>query len=355
MAEAALSLEQEQAQPLTPEAFAALLAAGFTQMLAGIEKVAVGVSGGPDSMALAKLLAEWSEQSGGPAIHILSVDHGLRPEAAQEAAQVGEWAKDWPGVTHSVLTVSKDKEEQSSTRIMENARAARYKALEAHCKARGIRHLFLAHHQDDQAETFLFRLAKGSGLDGLAAMAPAQDYSGNLVLLRPLLDVPKDRLIATCEDRGVSFVNDPSNEAEKFARPRLRKARAALEEEGLTSKRLSVTALRLARARQALDQIADMAVQDVTIENEPKRIVLNNEVLKAWPGEIGLRILIKAINTLGTESAYGPRMEKVEALFEALMLEPEFRKRTLGGVIVDRDDKANTVLLTTERAAEKQD
>lgn len=386
MAESALSFDEEREQPLTAAAFASLLSGGFTQLLTGVEKVAVGVSGGPDSMALAHLLCEWAAaRKGGPEIHILSVDHGLRPEAAQEAVRVGEWVKDWPQAVHTILTAhpeqnlnpslrtakggeaiqkmddgavdcfadarNDDKEAGTpspQTRIMENSRNRRYEAFSKYCREQGIRHLFLAHHQDDQAETFLFRLSKGSGLDGLAAMAPAQDYSGGLTLLRPLLAVPKARLIATCESRGISYINDPSNESDKYARPRLRKARDVLEAEGLSAKRLSVTAMRLARARQALDDIAEMALMDIAIEKEPKRTVLNYTVMKAWPGEIGLRVLIKAMNALGRDSDYGPRMEKVEDLFEALMLEPDFRKRTLGGVIVDRDDKKGHVLVTQE-------
>ena len=333
--------------PLTQEDFSALMTAGFTKMLDGVKDVAVGVSGGPDSMALCALLSEWAAENNGPHIHALSVDHGLRPEAAQEAAQVGVQVKGWPFVTHTVLNV-KGETLSDSTRIMEKARNGRYKAFAAYCKNHDIGHIFLAHHRDDQAETFLFRLAKGSGLDGLAAIAPAQNYNRDLVLLRPLLNTAKDALIATCEDRDIPYMNDPSNESEKFSRPRLRKARAVLEEEGLSAKRLSVTAMRLARARQALDQIAEMAQHDVTIESGPEKIILNCDVLKAWPGEIGLRILIKAINLLGGESDYGPRMEKVETLFEALMLEKDFRKRTLGGVIVARDDKQAQVVLEAE-------
>jgi len=341
----------DDAAPVGAQEFAALLAGGFAQMLDGVKSVAVGVSGGPDSMALCRLLSDRAGDKNGPEIHVLSVDHGLRPEAAQEAAQVGVWMKDWPQVRHEVLKVKNDEASHPGTappsRIMENAREGRYVAFARYCAAKGIRHLFLAHHQDDQAETFLFRLSKGSGLDGLAAMAPAQDYK-DMVLLRPLLNVAKDRLVATCEAHGVAYVNDPGNQSDKFARPRLRKARAALEQEGLSAKRLAVTAMRLARARQALDDIAEMALQDVTIEKEPKRIVLNYEILKAWPGEIGLRVLTKAINILGKKSNYGPRMEKLEALFEALMLETDFRKRTLGGVIVERDDKQAQVALTVE-------
>ncbi len=231
---------------------------------------------------------------------------------------------------------------------MEDARTDRYTLLSEYCSRHGIKHLFLAHHQDDQAETFLFRLAKGSGLDGLAAMMPVQDYSPDLALLRPLLDIPKEQLVATCAAYEIPYANDPSNESEQFARPRLRKAREILEEEGLTSKRLAVTAMRLARARQALEEITDMALQDIIIDKETGRIVLDYKILRAWPGEIGLRVLLKAMRLVRAKDDYGPRMERAEALFEDLMLAPTFRKRTLGGVIIARDDKKGLLFVTAE-------
>ncbi len=333
---------------LSVSEFSDILARGFTKLLGKCTSVAVGVSGGPDSMALCKLLSDWSSSLDcSLEIHVLSVDHGLRKQAAQEAALVHEIVSKWPHITHSVLRWEGDKPD---TRIQEEARGARYGLMAAYCERHAIKHLFLAHHQDDQAETFLFRLAKGSGLDGLAAMMPAQDYSPSLALLRPLLEVPKTRLIATCVENDVSFVEDPSNDSDKYARVRLRKSRDVLKEEGLTSKRLSTTAMRLARARQALDQISDMAMQDITIQKDTKRIALNLEVLKAWPGEIGLRVLIKSMADLNDSDGYGPRMEKVESLFEALMVSPEFRRQTLGGCIIQRDDGASQLIIELETA-----
>ena len=193
---------------LTIDEFSNLLIAGFSDALCDVPGVAVGVSGGPDSMALAWLLSQISKTNpGSPPIHALTVDHGLRTESAAEAAQVGVWVSGWPGLTHHVLRW----EQGADTRIQEEARRARYDLMAEYCRARDIRHLFLAHHMDDQAETVLFRLAKGSGLDGLAGMKPWQER-GDIVLLRPLLEIPKERLLETCASESIPFVKDPSNE-----------------------------------------------------------------------------------------------------------------------------------------------
>lgn len=328
---------------LDSKKFSEILAGGFLRQIGDARSVAVAVSGGPDSMVLCRLLSLY----GGFDVHALTVDHGLRPESAQEAAQVGAWVAEWPMVRHTVLAWEGEK---PGSKIQEEARAARYRLIGDYCARHGIRHVFLAHHQDDQAETFLFRLAKGSGLDGLAGMMPAQDYNG-LVLLRPLLDVSKEDILASCAVMKIPFVNDPSNEKEIFARVRLRKAKEILEEEGLSAKRLSVTAKRFARARQALNEIAEMALQDIVVDKDVKRIVLNYQVMRAWPGEIGLRVFLKAMAMLRVEDDYGPRMEKAEALFEELMLSPSFKQKTLGGLAIERDDKAQMIVLKPENKA----
>lgn len=334
--------------PLSFSDFEKLLAGGFAGMIKGAPAVALGLSGGPDSLALCKFLSLWSEKHGGPVIHAITVDHGLRAESAQEAEQIAEWIAGWPKVEHVILRWQGEK---PKSKIQEEARHARYERIADYCCRKKIMHVFLAHHQDDQAETFLFRLAKGSGLDGLAAMMPVQDFRSGLVLLRPLLDVPKEELVAACAAMDVPFVRDPSNEDDRYARVRLRKAKEVLTEEGLTPKRLSVTAKRLARARHALDELADMALQDIMVDNETGRIVLNYQILRAWPGEIGFRVMLKAMAKLRANDDFGPRMEKAEALFEELMIKPNFKQKTLGGVMIGRDDKAQTVVLKAEQSA----
>ena len=219
--------------PLSAEEFSGIVKAEpFASVLYGAAcPVTIAVSGGPDSMALAALVSEWGENEGRGAAHAVVVDHGLRPESSQEARLVMARLSAISGLLPSLLCWNGDK---PVTGIMEKARAARYKLLTEYCKNQGIRGLFLAHHQDDQAETFLIRLAKGSGLDGLAGMSPVRE-DGDVALLRPFLGIPKGRLIATCRARGISFVEDPSNANPAYLRPRLRAAREILEKEGLES------------------------------------------------------------------------------------------------------------------------
>jgi tRNA(Ile)-lysidine synthase len=323
--------------------FSALLQARFSRALCGVEAVAVGLSGGPDSMALTWLLSQIGTKYSGPHLHAITVDHGLRPESAAEAESVAKTVKDWPHMTHAILRW----EESVSSRIQEEARHARYELMAEYCREHGIRHLFLAHHIEDQAETFLFRLAKGSGLDGLAGMRAVQEYGG-LFLLRPLLEVSKERLLATCVVEGIVYVQDPSNEKGDFARVRLRKSRAVLREEGLTSKRLGVTAARLARARAALEEMANRLYDQIVLENGTSRIVLRYEEWAKAPEELALRVFLKSIAFLRPEADYAPRLESIEEMFADLRKPEPFRKRTLGGLVFTRDDKEKRVIIAQE-------
>lgn len=295
-------------------------------------------------MVLAKLLSGWAAKND-MRLHGLTVDHGLRPESADEAAKVGEWIRDWPGIQHAVL---KWEGEKPQNRIQEEARNARYALMTEYCRKQGISSIFLAHHQDDQAETFLLRLAMGSGLDGLAAMRPVHTTGAGLILLRPFLGLPKERLLATAASLGVPFVQDPSNKSDNFARVRLRKSLTALEAEGLSSKRLAVTAERLDRARSALDNIAEKAQISAALNIDTTRIVYKVEALRPWPEEIILRVLIQSMKTLRPAGDHLPRMEKIESLFRDFMNPAPFTKRTLGGLIFERDDKEGHLIVTLE-------
>ena len=202
------------APALTPEGFAARMA-----RLGPFEpapRVGVGVSGGPDSLALCLLLDRWTRDRGGSVL-ALTVDHGLRAAAAGEAAAVGAFCAA-RGIPHRVLRVAGPAPDAG---LQAWARRARHALLEAACEAEGILHLALAHHADDQGETLLLRLARGSGPDGLAGMGALRE-TGAVRLVRPLLGVPRAALAAVCAEAGVGGVADPSNDDPRFARARLR-------------------------------------------------------------------------------------------------------------------------------------
>ena len=316
------------------------------------ESVAVAVSGGPDSMALTRMLCDLD----GPVVHALTVDHGLRTGSDAEALHVKDAVKDWPKIQHAILEWTGEKPQ---SRIMELARAERYRLMEEYCISHGIRYLFLAHHQDDQAETFLFRLSKGSGLDGLAAMSVMQERireGHNVFLVRPLLEYSKQFLEDFCKERAVAYVLDPSNYNEKYARPRLRKSQEILAEEGLTAKRIGQTAKRIGRAREALEFLSRSIYQDLLLSpHEGKKnetLCFDLEKLQQQPYDIMLRIILMALRQLDSSGEYGPRLEKAE-LFQDRLLEASQHKKpfreTLGGCIITLDYKRALLSLEKEQ------
>ncbi|MET3355160.1 UNVERIFIED_ORG: tRNA(Ile)-lysidine synthase [Xanthobacter viscosus] len=298
-------------------------------------RILIAVSGGPDSIALLHLAARWrAGRVDGPQLIAATVDHGLRAEAAREAEAVGAFASKI-GVPHHILVWRGSKPAHG---IQEAAREARYGLLADAARKAGATALALAHTRDDQAETVLFRLARGSGFSGLSGMRGDAARHG-LALLRPFLDTPKARLVATLEAAGVAFVRDPSNNDLRFARPRLRAMAQALAGEGLDARRLAVLARRIARADQALEaatDAAEAAIRRLGAEGRPDTVCLDARAFAALPDEIALRLLGRAIHQVGTE---GPvELAKLEALFEALKAaapapSAPFR-RTLAGALV---------------------
>src|SRR4029453_17702052 len=186
----------------------------------------LAVSGGPDSLALMWLAARWRRAlARGPRLIAVTVDHGLRPEAAREARDVKRLARtlDLP---HRTLRWTGAKPE---TGLPAAARAARYRLLAKAARSSGATHILTAHTRDDQAETLLMRMLRGSGIAGLAAMGRETERGGVVVwLARPLLDTPKSQLVATLPKAKIAFADDPTNRDLHYIRPRLRALMPAL-------------------------------------------------------------------------------------------------------------------------------
>jgi tRNA(Ile)-lysidine synthase len=281
-------------------------------------RIAVGVSGGGDSMALALLLKEW-----GADVLALTVDHGLRAGSAAEALRVHDIlsARD---IAHDILMWEGMKPQ---TGVQEKARAARHDLLLSACRARGIEYLALAHNAEDQAETFWMRLAAGSGLDGLACMAPEREVDG-VTIIRPVLSFSRAELRDACRARGVEWIEDPSNENEKFLRVRLRGFEEMLAAEGLTPQRLARTVRKLALAQEALTEVTDRALEQA-LRLEDGAACLDAALWRAQPEDIRLRMASRALNLVRPQD-YPPEFTALEALCAA-MLAPGFRGRTLAG------------------------
>jgi len=302
-------------------------------------QIAVAVSGGPDSLALVLLADRWARARGGRAIALI-VDHRLRSESAAEARQVTGWLRAHR-IAGRTLVWRGRKPERG---LQAAAREARYALLAAHCRRQGLLHLLLAHHADDQLETFLMRLGHGSGLDGLAAM-PAIAETDGVRLLRPLLEVGKARLLATLRALGQGWVEDPSNANPRFERVRLRRARPAIERAGLGAKPAlaAVRALGRARARNAarIDDLLAMAAMT------PDRFVrLPGDWLAQAPRPLGLRALARLLLAVGG-TTYGPRGERLERCYDWLR-GGTGRARTLGGCLLLR--QRNRLYLLPEAA-----
>lgn len=311
-----------EGEGLSATAFATRL-----ERLGGFEpapRLAVGVSGGADSLALALLAHGWAAARGGSVL-ALTVDHGLRRESAGEAARVAGWMAA-RGIAHRTLRWEGAK---PAAAIQQAARDARAALLAGCCRDEGILHLLLAHHRDDQAETVLMRLSRGSGPDGLAGMAPVR-WGADVRVLRPLLDVPHAALAATCRALGQPWIEDPSNRSPAYARGRLRATAQALGAEGLTAERLCDAARRCARVRAALDGMtADLLARCATVRPEGW-IRLDAARLTTAPAEVGRRALARAVVTVGG-GAYAPRLERLERLFTALCGGRAGKGATLGG------------------------
>uniref|UniRef100_Q07HG5 tRNA(Ile)-lysidine synthase n=1 Tax=Rhodopseudomonas palustris (strain BisA53) TaxID=316055 RepID=Q07HG5_RHOP5 len=277
---------------------------------AKIPAIVLAVSGGPDSLALMVLAARWrAALKRGPELIAVTIDHGLREASAREARDVKKLAGNL-GLPHKTLRWRGDK---PTSGIPAAARAARYALLAKAARSTGATHIFTAHTRDDQAETVLMRLSRGSGLAGLAAMARQSERCG-LQLARPLLGIAKSQLIATLAKARIEFAVDPSNSDPRFTRPRLRRLMAAFAEEGCDSRNLARLAARLRRANEALEILVDSAERSLASDGGGAGWVAGS--FAALPAEIRLRLLLRGIDRLGHE---GPaELGKVEALLQEL-------------------------------------
>lgn len=311
-------------------------------------RVAVAVSGGPDSLALCLLADRWARTRGGT-VFALTVDHGLRPESGAEAAQVRRWLAA-RAISHRTL---RWKGARPVSGIQEQARAARLALLVGWCRQARVLHLLLGHQREDQAETVLQRLVLGSGIDGLAAMAPVrlamEPGAGGVRLLRPLLPVSRDALMATLAHLGQPWIDDPTNRDARHARPRLGAALAQLGTEGLSVARLAAFAARAADDRATVDAFCTDLLAECAHPAPAGFVTLDLDALKRAPPALAVRALGRAVTTV-SGSPHAPRSERLKRLARRLLCD-DARATTLGGCrLVPRSD-GRLVVCREPRAA----
>ena len=314
--------------------------------------IAVGVSGGADSMALVLLLDGWAKSHGGSVLGI-TVDHGLRKDSAAEASQVGAWLKG-RGIDHKIIRWESDPSQTPQTNgLQARARDARYELMAGVCDDAGIKYLFVAHNLEDQAETFIMRLRHKSGLDGLGAMAKERklDCNENITLVRPLLGTPKARLKETLKLQGQQWVEDPSNKNTAFERVRTRELLTQLQlHEDIKPSNFAAAATGARAVRTILENAAtafiESHVTDVTHAGGAEAKIDAVQFLKI-PEEIKGRVLVQLIGDYGRKNkkgGYSPSADKISRIIhwlqgqgadgaKALTRTPA---RTLGGCRISR-------------------
>tara|TARA_B100000929_G_scaffold288498_1_gene277099 strand:+ start:2628 stop:3887 length:1260 start_codon:yes stop_codon:yes gene_type:complete len=295
-------------------------------------KVAVAVSGGVDSIALMHVLSS-SKLISNKNILILTVDHGLREGSKKDIHLVVDSSKKL-GLRSQAL---KWKGSKPKNRIQEIARDKRYELLTNVCKQEGIKNLFLAHHLDDQIETFFMRLSKGSGLHGLTSFKAITTRDG-IKLHRPFIDTPKKDLLRYAKVKNLNWSDDPSNYDDRFTRSRLRKVLPILYQEGFNQEQILISLKKM--------KIVDDAIEDVTEEYMRKylkiynniAIFLSEELFFTAPKEIQIRVIEKSIKVFSS-SSYSPRRQKIENLIGWIQSNSQDSAKTLGGTIFRKRKK----------------
>lgn len=303
--------------------------------LARFDHVVLAVSGGPDSMALMVLAAEWRARAkfATPSLSVATVDHGLRPESRAEAELAGR-AAERLGLPHAILTWDGTK---PRTGVAAAAREARYRLLEEHARGIGGGSVAIAtaHHLDDQAETFVMRLARGAGIDGLSGMRSERLISGRsqIALVRPLLSFEKERLIAAVAQRGILYIEDPSNTDDRYERARVRSALVELTGAGLPPQALTTSARRLGDAREALAYAEEQFIASLNISfGNEIFATLDRRAFDAGPTFLRQKVMARLIARFGGDSPK-PQLSEIEAL-SARLREEERCSATLGGAMI---------------------
>lgn len=287
-----------------------------TQAPSPSEKLGIAVSGGPDSLALLHLAASaWPD-----AVAAATVDHGLRPEAADEARHVAAICKSL-AIPHQILAP----EQPIAGNIQSSARTARYALLDKWREQEQLGWIATAHHADDQLETVLMRLLRGSGVDGLSAVRPINGY-----LIRPLLDVRKTELVAYAEEAGLEFVDDPSNEDEAFDRVRLRKALTGFPGFDASLLERSVGAAR--DASEALNWVCEREAE-AHVHDDGDAVVLTRT---DYPAELLRRLVLTCLGRLDPD--HSNRGQAIESVIQALS---EKKTVTIGKILCSGKSSEN--------------
>ncbi len=312
------------------------LTAEVSTVLEAVPKGSLGVavSGGSDSVALLRLLCDWGREHGRK-IYAATVNHNLRVEAQTEAEFVANLCKDLE-VPHSILNWNNW---DGRGNLQNMARNARKDLLAAWAQELDLTAIALGHTEDDQAETFLLRLARGSGVDGLSCM---QKITGkNPAWVRPLLNISRSSLRSYLSDLGQGWIEDPSNNDTRFDRVKMRNAMPVLAELGLTSERLATTASGLQSARGALEQVTQEAAHECCEPTKYGTVTIDLNRLQSYPLDIQYRVLSHSMGWV-TGTTYRPRFSALKSTYELLK---QGKSQTLAGCYIKNGSDKHLIVM----------
>ncbi len=288
------------------------------------KSLVVAISGGPDSLALAALSKAYSYEKKTKFYYVL-VNHNIRRNSTSEAKRVANLLKKHQinlKVISNHLPIKKN--------IQGNARKIRYELLTKFCLRKKIRSILTAHNLEDQVETFLIRLSRGSGLTGLSAMNYSTLLSNNICLFRPLLDTKKNVLIKICKISFGKYLKDPSNIDPKYLRTKIRNLKNPLIKSGISYDQIIKSINNLASSKATLEVFYQKVFKD-TVKKSNKEITLNLKKFNKFNNEIKMKIINDSIKIL-KKNYYNPRSKKVQNLIKMIKLR-DFNKSTLGGCL----------------------
>ena len=287
----------------------------------------VAVSGGPDSLALSALSQIYSNEKKNTLFFVL-IDHGIRFNSSKEATAVKSLLKK----KKINLIILKNKKKINKN-IQSKARDVRYKLLLNFCNKNKIKFILTGHHRDDQIETFLIRLSRGSGVQGLSSMKKASNLSNKIKLIRPLLDEKKKDLEILAKQYFGKIFKDPSNINQKYLRTKVRGLIKQFEKSGIKHERIIDSINNLGITRDTLNAYVSK-VERSCVTKKNKKLVVNLKNFSGESDEIKLKVFSNCIKNV-SKSYYPPRAKKIVNLLKKLKSD-EVSKATLGGCVIQK-------------------
>jgi tRNA(Ile)-lysidine synthase len=294
------------------------------------KKYVVAVSGGPDSLALVALTRSYNFYKSTKFYYVL-IDHNIRKNSNLEAQKV----KKLLNKNNINLKIFLNKKKITKN-IQAEARNTRYDLLNRFCKKNRIKILLTAHNLEDQVETFLIRLSRGSGLKGLSAMKPLRKLSTYVSLYRPVLDIKKKSLIKIAKNIFGTYLKDPSNINEKYLRTKVRNLKKPLEKSGIKYEQIFRSIQNLSVSKSTLEEYLNNIFKELIIKSKSE-VLINYKKYKKLSKDIKMALINESIKKL-KKNYYDIRSKKVENLIVSIE-KREFKKTSLGGCVFFKKGK----------------